>query len=495
MRPHRCSCQPDRPDDEAGAVRVPGGIRLRGRRAVAALRWPLLALLLAASALCGAQVLRDPQAEVLPGVVQAQLDPGYWTGRLRDADRVVLDADAIAAHNARMRRLDPSLHDIEHLPPTLDAGQVQAWIEAASPRPTSVLYDEAGDQGSARAIDKLVNALDFKGIPPVQVTRYGMVVRRADLRTFPTHLRVFSTPGDRDIDRFQETALFPGTPVAVVHRSRDRRWLFVLGETYAAWIEADAVAFGDKAEIFAHTRRIPFVVVTGAQVRTVHTPERPEVSEVVLDMGVRLPLASWPANEPLNGQHPGFGHAVELPVRGEDGMLEFVPALIPHSADVAHDYLPLTKANLIDQAFKFLGERYGWGHRYNGRDCSGFVSEVLRSFGLVLPRNTSAQSRSPGLDGVALGPDTGHDERLRVLGESEVGDLLFLPGHVMMVIGRVDDDPWVIHDTAGISLLGEDGALQHYPLNGVVVTPLLPLVADATTATVDRLTAIRWIRP
>src|SRR5690606_38005351 len=224
-------------------------------------------------------------------------------------------------------------------------------------------------------------------------------------------------------------------------------------------------------------------------------PERPEGSEVVLDMGVRLPLASWPAHEPLNGPHPGFGHAVELPVRGEGGMLEFAPALSPHSADVGHDYLPLTKAKLIGQAFKFLGERYGWGHRYNGRDCSGFVSEVLRSFGLVLPRNTSAQSRSPGLDGVAIGPDTGHDERLRMLEQSEVGDLLFLPGHVMMVIGRVDDDLWVIHDTAGISLLGEDGALRHYPLNGVVVTPLLPLVADATTATVDRLTAIRWIRP
>src|SRR5690606_32193801 len=181
-----------------------------------------------------------------------------------------------------------------------------------------------------------------------------------------------------------------------------------------------------------------------------------EVCELYMDEAGRHLLTSWTATEPLIGQHPGFGHAVEMPVRGEDGMLEFAPALIPHSADVAHDYLPLTKANLIGQAFKFLGERYGWGHRYNARDCSGFVSEVLRSFGLVLPRNTSAQSRSPGLDGVAIGPDTGHDERLRMLEQSEVGDLLFLPGHVMMVIGRVDDDLWVIHDTAGISLLGED---------------------------------------
>jgi len=442
-----------------------------------------------------AQAPRDPHVKVLPGVVQAQLAPAYWTARLREPDRVILDADAIAAHNARMREREPSLHDIERLPPTIEAGQVRAWIQAASARPTRTLYDESGEEGSTRAVDRLMLALDLESIPQTQATRYGMVVRRADLRTFPTHMRVFSSPHDRDIDRFQESALFPGTPVAVVHRSRDRRWLFVLSETYAAWIEADAVASGDKAEIFAYTRRVPFIVVTGAQVRTVHTPERPEVSAVLLDMGVRLPLAPWPGDQPLNGQHPGFGHAVELPVRGEDGTLVFAPALIPRSADVAADYLPLTGANLIGQAFKFLGERYGWGHRYDARDCSGFVSEIYRSFGVLLPRNTSAQSRSPGLDGIRIDAGMGHDERLRLLRSSQVGDLVYIPGHVMMVLGHVDGETYVIHDTSGMSLPADEGQLRRFHLNGVVVTPLLPLMSDATTPTVDRITSIQRIRP
>ncbi|WP_202840807.1 SH3 domain-containing protein [Luteimonas saliphila] len=455
----------------------------------------LLAMLIAALAVPVLAQAPDAGREVVPGVVETQLAPQFWIDRLRDADRVILDADAIAAHNAQMQRLEPSLHDIEQLPVTLEAEQVRAWIEQASPRPTRTLYDESGKEGSERALDRLVAALDLKGIPQTQVTRYGMVVRRADLRTFPTHLHVFSSPDDRDIDRFQESALFPGTPVAVVHESRDRRWLFVLSQTYAAWIEADKVAFGDKAEIFAYTRRIPFVVATGAKVETVYTPERPAVSNVRLDMGVRVPLAQWPPDEPLNGQHPGFGHVVELPVRGEDGTLEFAPALIPRSADVSPDYLPLTKANLIRQAFKFLGERYGWGHRYDARDCSGFVSEVYRSFGVLLPRNTSAQSVSPGLAGVALDGGTGHDQRLELLRRAEVGDLLYIPGHVMMLLGRVDGETYVIHDTSGMSLLGEDGTLRRYRLNGVVVTPLLPMMSDATTATIDRITSIQRIRP
>src|SRR5690606_8511268 len=113
------------------------------------------------------------------------------------------------------------------------------------------------------------------------------------------------------------------------------------------------------------------------------TPDMPAVSDLQLDMGIRLPvLKEWPGTKPVNGQAAYTSHVVELPVRNDDGSLAIVPALVPRIADVSADYLPLTRANVIRQAFKFLGERYGWGHSYDTRDCSGFVSEVYRSFGV-----------------------------------------------------------------------------------------------------------------
>ena len=460
----------------------------------------LAALLLAALAFAGVagarERIEEAPREVVAGVTEAQLQPDYWIERLRrDADRVILDRDAVATQNAALLRLDPSMHDIEQLPVTLEAEQVRGWIEKISVRPARTLYDESGKEGSPRAIDKLETAINLKGIPQTQVTRYGMAVRRAALRTFPTHLRVFSTPDDRDIDRFQESALFPGTPVAIVHESRDRRWSFVVSQTYAAWVEADAIAIGDKAQIFAHARRTPYLLVTGAMARTVYTPELPAASEVQLDMGVRLPLLEVPRDEPVNGQHPGFGYVVDLPVRTSDGSLGFFPVLIPRSADVATDTLPLTKANIIRQAFKFLGERYGWGHSYNGRDCSGFVSEVYRSMGVTLPRNTSAQAVSPALNRIALDASMDHEQRLRLMKQLQVGDLLYIPGHVMMVIGIVDGDPYVIHDTTGMSYRTGDGSVHRLGLNGVVVTALKPMMSDATTPTIDRITNIQRIRP
>lgn len=430
------------------------------------------------------------------GVRESQLDPEYWVrSQKQAATKTVLDRKAIAAQNARLQQADPSLHDIENLPQTLEGARVKAWVEALSKRPEKTLYDEAGKQGSARQIDKLVASLDLKGIPDMQVTRYGLITRRTDLRTFPSLLRVFDSPDDTDIDRFQESALFPGTPVVIAHVSRDRKWWFVVSDLYAAWVEREAVAEGDKAQVFGYARKTPYLVVTGATARTVFTPEQPQVSDLQLEMGVRVPLlAEWPLDRPVNGQHPYASHVIELPIRDKNGALLLVPALLPRTQDVATDYLPLNRANLVRQSFKFLGERYGWGHSYNARDCSGFVSEVYRSFGVQLPRNTRDQAVSPALNRIAFAPDDSHAKRVAVVKTLQVGDLVYIPGHVMMVIGNERGEPYVIHDTAGISWRKPDGTLTAAHLNGVSVTPLMPLMSNETVPTIDRITSIQRIR-
>ncbi|HET9483742.1 MAG TPA: SH3 domain-containing protein, partial [Xanthomonadales bacterium] len=342
----------------------------------------------------------------------------------------------------------------------------------------------------------LESALALDSIPTRRPARFGLVTQRAPLRAFPTRTRVFNSAGNTDIDRFQENALFPGTPVVIAHESRDGEWWFVVSALYEAWVEKRYVALGDAATVFGYGRKTPYVVVTGATARTVYTPDLPQLSELQLDMGVRVPLlADWPADRPVNGQHPYTNHVVELPLRRDDGSLALAPALLPRTADVSTDYLPLTRANLLRQGFKFLGERYGWGHDYNARDCSGFVSEVYRSFGVTLPRNTRDQAVSPAYDRIAFDPATPREQRIAVLRELEVGDLVYIPGHVMMVIGHERGEPYVIHDTVGIGYRDAAGAYRRVALNGVSVTPLLPLHAGEDALTIDRITSIQRIRP
>jgi cell wall-associated NlpC family hydrolase len=438
-----------------------------------------------------------PPAPMLPvpasgvmGVEDAYLSPEFWVARTQDADAVLMDRAAIDARNARLFQLDDSMHDLAALPATLSRAQVAGWIEGLADPPSRTLWDEQGKPVPKATVDAIVAGRALDAIPATQPTRFGMVVERAMLRTFPTTLRVFSSDDDADIDRFQESGMFPGAPVAIVHASADGKWLFVVSPRYAAWVEARFVAEGSRDVVLAHVAKAPYRVVTGAKVRTVFTREEPRVSELQLDMGVRAPLSEAAPDRPVNGQHPYTSWILDLPVRNADGSLAFSPALLQRNADSAQDYLPLTRANILRQAFKFLGERYGWGHSYDARDCSGFVSDVYHSMGVQMPRNTSDQAVSPAFARTRFDPVDPRAKRDAAVAALDVGDLIYIPGHVMMFVGRIDGVPYVIHDTNGGSYLGPDGAMHSLHLNGVSLTPLTVLRAGRDHDYIDRITNI-----
>lgn len=458
----------------------------------------LLGLLLAGAAPCMAadrNELPVPPSGVL-GVGEAQLSASFWIGLLPHPDKVLLTPAQIASQNAALMARDASMHDLHALPVQLDRATVQGWIDGVSSRPTHPLYDVDGAPVPTATLDRIVANAARAAVPATAPTRYGLVVRRAALRSFPTDLRVFSQPGDTDIDRFQETAEFPGTPVVIAHASGDGQWLFVVSPRYAAWTRRENVAEGTAAQVFDYAERSPARVVTGGTVRTVYTREQPEVSQLQLDMGDRVPLATGLApDQPVNGQTPYTSHVLQLPIRKDDGTLAFRPALLQINTDTAPDYLPLTESDILRQAFKFLGERYGWGHAYDGRDCSGFVSDVYRSMGVQMPRNTSRQAISPALDHRAFTASDDHAARLQAAMALKVGDLVYIPGHVMMVIGQWKGQPWVIHDVLGMSYRQGDGSIRHVKLNAVSVTPLLPMLYGRDGSTfIDHMTSIVRIR-
>jgi hypothetical protein len=81
------------------------------------MRIPLLAVGALALALVGAPVqardvgdaLSIPPSGVL-GVGDAQLTAAFWVGLQAQPDRVILDRAAIAAQNAKLLQVDPSMH-------------------------------------------------------------------------------------------------------------------------------------------------------------------------------------------------------------------------------------------------------------------------------------------------------------------------------------------------------------------------------------------------
>jgi cell wall-associated NlpC family hydrolase len=123
-------------------------------------------------------------------------------------------------------------------------------------------------------------------------------------------------------------------------------------------------------------------------------------------------------------------------------------------SDVVRDPKPLTIEESIELAKRFLGLPYLWGGRSSfGYDCSGFTQMLVRSRGILMPRDADLQAAWRGMQVI---------ERK----DLRAGDLLFFGSspdkitHTAMFIGngefihatthsnpviqisRLDDQPW-----------------------------------------------------
>ncbi|HEX3881112.1 MAG TPA: NlpC/P60 family protein [Stellaceae bacterium] len=83
---------------------------------------------------------------------------------------------------------------------------------------------------------------------------------------------------------------------------------------------------------------------------------------------------------------------------------------------------PPRSADLVAAASLYLGAPYLWGGRsFMGLDCSGLVQQAFRDLGVAVLRDTDMQRET-------IGAPASPDDLRR-------GDLIFIPGHVMIHAG------------------------------------------------------------
>tara|TARA_R110000751_G_scaffold287442_1_gene392160 strand:+ start:2821 stop:4191 length:1371 start_codon:yes stop_codon:yes gene_type:complete len=434
------------------------------------------------------------QSDVI-GVEYAHLAPAHWLNKLKTPHKVLMQPSEIIEFNQQL--IANNSHVVEPLnsPKQLSQKALLKKIESISKVPSSARYFVDGKKLSSDDFDQYIVNLNKNAVKPVNDIQFAMVVSRTVMRTFPTYDRVFNQQMDTDLDRFQETGVFPGDTLAVLHESADKEWYLAQHYHYLAWIPKEAVAIGNREDILAYREAKSFVVVTGSKVTTNYVPNQPSVSQVQLDMGTRLPLV--PHTKMVNqiyGQNPYASYVVSLPVRGDDGSLTFSNALIARHHDMHEGYLPMTSENIIAQGFKFLGERYGWGHDYDARDCTGFIGEIYKTFGVLMPRNSGQQGAGKYAINNRFTKDQSSASKMPVVNQMQVGDLIYIPGHVMMYIGEDGGQPYVIHDVKGLGYKDAQGQFYRGTLNGVSVTPLLPLQLSANSSYLDRVYNIKRVR-
>ncbi|AFV12067.1 NLP/P60-like protein [Thermacetogenium phaeum DSM 12270] len=402
------------------------------------------------------------------------LTPEFWIRKLPDPDGIILSEGEIAAYNLEVRRrLSGIVLDLASYPEEMAGEELKRLLEERK-QPDRELY-LGGRRLGAFFWEELSREMNLQGIREVNRVHYACTVRPTGIRAFPAAAMITERPEEREFDLFQETALDPAEPVIVLHESAGGEWFFVQASFSRGWVAAADLAVARSREAWLdYLESKSFLVVTGSRLRLGYNPCSPEVSELEFLMGSRIPLAApEEIPEAVDNHSPAGNYVVKLPVRGKNGELAFKLALVPRVADVSEGYLSYTRAGIIRQAFKMLGERYSWGGRFNLRDCSAFVRDVYRSFGFQFPRNSREQELVPG-KGVFFA-NAGEGERKRLLDRLLPGATLHMPGHVMLYLGRHRDEYYVIH---AIAYYGDrekrnpDGTLAAVPVNEIAVTTL-----------------------
>ena len=116
-----------------------------------------------------------------------------------------------------------------------------------------------------------------------------------------------------------------------------------------------------------------------------------------------------------------------------------------------------------------LGDVYGWGGLDNSVDCSSFVQNIYKTFGINLPRNADQQELSLQRHYYNAVTDSLKNADINKLTK---GSLLFMDGHVMLYLGSINNEPYIIHALGSYSIRQGDGTMKKIPVQKVVVSDL-----------------------
>lgn len=410
--------------------------------------------------------------------------PAFWIDRLRHPDDVLLTPPRIERLNEMIRT-------------SFRAGVLlldETELRSGERLRNHLLKDfeklhhrflSGGSVSRIRSWMALKRNMMLERIPDVLPVQFGVVVAYCDQRLLTTQEPVFSDPETLDIDRVQNSALDIGTPVRILHESRDGRWWYVHCDVSAGWVKKVAVAVCDSGMV----RRFvaPQMPVVSIKPRAMVFRDTPGAQfHGFLRMGAVLPWAGQMERDVVH---------VWIPRIDANGNLVLSLGYCP-AADFHIGFLPMTARNILEQAFRMLDAPYGWGDMRQAQDCSRFMQEIFATTGLMLPRNSADQAKVIRTV-VTFEPRAGCDERkIRILQEVDPGaSLLYMKGHILLYIGSIGDEIYVIHAAHGYRLpdarTGEDRFIR---LSRVVVSDLELGKGSGHGSLCDRLISVHTFK-
>ena len=274
--------------------------------------------------------------------------------------------------------------------------------------------------------------------------KYGIMPTETDLRSFPTDIYLSDEEHRYSVDKdyFQESTLFAGEAICIMHTSADGRFVFVAGTDYCGWIPVGSYIEVSREMAYAFANTDSFAVVKGAfiylNVDDDYESKKAKVA-AYMSMGTVLPYLAQDScmllpvmEDPEAYLYMNGGWLVYSDEYVEGAENIGVRHVKVNFGNASIGYMDFTEDNIDILTKELEDTAYSWGGRGLGYDCSSAVRSIYRCVGIIMPRN-SGIIRYCGMDYREL---TGSDEeKLAAIQALPRGSLLLMPGHVMVYIG------------------------------------------------------------
>ena len=411
-------------------------------------------------------------AYYLPDVTSEMSSPSYWsedTATLMTYEEIEkLNAKTISTNGTNM-------YDLKNQPEIVDGVALNEALMKSSQSDVSYYlgwtYLESKEKASKEDYDRIIENTQNPDAVKEQKVLYGIATERTELRTFPSNVAIWDDPADSDLDYQYLAGVRVNEPVVITSKSKDGKYYLAKSICCSGWIPAEKVAICEDKNEWLSAWDIDsdeVLVVWGDKVFTETSINGTNTSELMFSMGTVLQLAkNINPGELIDNRAAYNNFVVWVPVRNEDGSYSKKLTLISEHKKVSVGYLSLTKANISKIAFSALGNTYGWGGGLNSDDCSGYMRNVYKCFGIELARNTTWQTSMPvaKVDMQYMAKE----ERIKFLNELPFGTILYFKGHEMMYLGTRNGKYYVI-SAVGTIMQPENPAVRQRIRSTIVNT-------------------------
>jgi len=392
-------------------------------------------------------------SDLMPHVSSQMETPEFWIKKIMNPRRLLLTTEEIQKMNKEnLGRKDLFLCSVRDLKEEWTREEILSLLKEdweGLGRTEEVRYGRYGVLLEETFWSELKNNLNRESLKEQNRLLWALIVKRTDIRVFPTDELSMSSPDNYEFDRFQHSSLSPGSLIGIYHFSKDKLWAYAQTAFIRGWIRVIDLAIAkERREAVDYEEAKERLVITGNFVHIFGDPSLQQTA-LLAQMGGSFPLFRLPVTSGMGSQCS----IINLPFREIDGRLTFRKGYLHKNEDVHEGFLPYHQENMARQAFKMLHQPYGWGEMFGARDCSRFIMDIFNTFGILMPRNSKLQAQV----GINLGQLEGKTikEKKKVLDRAvPMGTLLRLPGHIMLYLGKEKGRYYVIHNIWGIQRAG-----------------------------------------